>query len=106
MAAGLRRRARTLGGATSGATAVETALVLPILVTFLFAIFELGWAFQCGSSVREAVEQSARALISTPDMTNQQMTQKVMARLDELPIKNLTVTITQESVFGNARVAR
>ena len=104
--AGLRRRLRLLWGSTSGATAVETALVLPILITFLIGIFELGWAFQCGSSVREAVEQSSRALISTPEMTNAQLTEKVNARLSDLPIKNLTLTISQESVFGNARVAR
>ena len=102
----LRRAALELGRSTSGATAVETALVLPILLTFLFCIFELGWAFQCGSSVREAVEQSSRALISTPEMTDEELTAKVMARLDELPIKNLSVSVTQESVFGNARVAR
>ncbi len=90
----------------SGAAAVETALVTPFLIMFLFATFELGWAMQCGSSVREAVEHGSRALISNPDMSSTDLTARIMARLEDLPIENLEVTVTQEWITGNAQVAR
>ena len=89
-----------------GATAVETALVTPFLMLFLFAAFELGWAMQCGSSVREAVEHGSRALISNPEMSSAELTSRIESRLSDLPIDNLEVNITQEWVTGNAQVAR
>jgi len=82
------------------------ALVAPFLIALLYAAFELGWAMQCGSSVREAVQHSSRALISNSELTNEQLTNKVNDRLDHLPITNLTVSITEEWVAGNAQVAR
>lgn len=53
-------------GWNSGATAVETALILPVLLTFVFGIFNLGWAMYCGAEVRHAVERSSRLLIKDP----------------------------------------
>jgi Flp pilus assembly protein TadG len=102
----LHQRLRGFGRDGSGATAVETALVTPFLMLFLFAVFELGWAMQCGSSVREAVEFGSRALISNPDMTAEQLTERVDARLDGLPIDNLEVTVAQEWLSGNIQVSR
>lgn len=83
---------------------MEMALVTPFLIAFLYSIFELGWAMQCGSSVREAVQHSSRALISNSELTNEELTTKVNERLDHLPITNLTVAITEEWVAGNAQV--
>jgi Flp pilus assembly protein TadG len=102
----LQRRLGGFGRDRSGATAVETALVTPVLMMFLYAVFELGWAMQCGSSVREAVEHGSRALISNPEMTAEQLTERVNARLEGLPIENLEVSVAQEWVTGNAQVAR
>ena len=106
MSARLRRKLGGFGRDGSGAAAVETALVTPFLMMFLFAVFELGWAMQCGSSVREAVEHGSRALISNPEMTAEQLTERVNTRLDGLPITNLEVTVAQEWITGNAQVAR
>ncbi len=100
------RRLRRFGRDRSGATAVETALVTPFLVMFLFATFELGWAMQCGSSVREAVEHGSRALISNPDMSASELTSRINARLEGLPIDNLQVTVAQEWITGSAQVSR
>ena len=102
----LGRRLAAFGRDASGATAVETALVTPFLMMFLFGVFELGWAMQCGSSVREAVEHGSRALISNPDMTAEQLTAHIDERLADLPIDNLEVSVAQEWLTGNIQVSR
>ena len=47
-----------------GAAALETALVAPIFITLVLAIFQVGWALYCGAEVRHAVERSTRLLIA------------------------------------------
>ena len=49
-----------------GATLVEAAIVLPVLVMFIFAMIDFSWAFYQYISVREGVREGAReAAIST-----------------------------------------
>ncbi|MGZ8363576.1 MAG: TadE/TadG family type IV pilus assembly protein [Caulobacteraceae bacterium] len=97
---------KTFGRDRSGASAVEFAVASPILFVMLFATFELGWSMQCGSSVRSAVEQASRVLISNPGTTSADLQTKAMSNLSGLPIKDLTVTVSQEWVTGNIHVAR
>ncbi len=49
-----------------GATLVEAAIILPVLVMFIFAMIDFSWAFYQYISVREGVREGAReAAIST-----------------------------------------
>ena len=90
----------------SGAGAVEFAIAAPILFTMMYFAFEFGWAMQSGSSVRSAVENASRMLISNPDTTNEQLQAKVNKKIEDLPIKNLQVTVAQEWLTGNIQVSR
>ncbi|MBX3443122.1 MAG: pilus assembly protein [Planctomyces sp.] len=44
----------------SGATTVELAIVLPVFLIFLFALFEFGHAFMCKATLTAAAKDAAR----------------------------------------------
>jgi Flp pilus assembly protein TadG len=84
-----------------GAAAVEFALVLPAMLVCLVGLVQVGWALHCGSSVRWALESSARQLLLNPGTTADQlktaMTDKLQTIADP---NNLTVTVTSGSSNG------
>ena len=97
---------RRLTNDRSGAGAVEFAVVAPMLFALLFGALELGWALQCGSSLRSEVQTAARALMLNPALTSSELTTMVEDRLEGLPISGFTITVTDEWINGNARVKR
>lgn len=56
------RRARGFGAATSGASAVEFALVLPIFLGLTFSILEAGYFYFVESAVEAANAKAARLI--------------------------------------------
>lgn len=58
--AGKILRACRLWRSTSGATAVEMAIILPLFLLFLLGLVEFGRLFWYQVSLRQAVEQTAR----------------------------------------------
>jgi Flp pilus assembly protein TadG len=60
---GIRARLAALAKACDGATAVETAIVLPVFLLFLFAIIEAGLLFWTQSTLQFAVEAAARCAV-------------------------------------------
>ena len=57
---GIRGRLAALAKACDGTTAVETALVLPAFLLFLFAVVEAGLLFWTQTTLQSAVEAAAR----------------------------------------------
>ena len=53
-----------------GAVAVEFALLLPLLLLILFAIIELGHAYNVQISVTHASREAARTMAITKDWTD------------------------------------
>lgn len=91
----------------AGATAVETAILLPVLVTLLVAILELGWAFHCGSTVRWAVERSARSFLLRPDATATEVRADVLSNVRSLTGRDdLELTFFEEEPEPGRRMAR
>ena len=72
-----------------GAAALETALVAPIFITLVLAIFQVGWALYCGGEVRHAVERSTRLLIADPTTP-----------------EDVNLTMTTEAVGSSGQIAR
>ena len=68
--AGSRLRLSRLLASRSGATAVEMALLLPVLLSLLFGICEFGRAMWTQTSLQYAVEEAARcAAINSANCT-------------------------------------
>ena len=78
-----------------GATAVEFALVSPMLFMLLVGIIQFGWLLHCAVSVRWSLEASARELLINPGATADQIKQDMLDRLNGLAdSSNLSVSLT------------
>jgi Flp pilus assembly protein TadG len=89
-----------------GATALEFAMVAPVLIVLLIGVFNLGYALYCGAAVRHAVQQSSRALLFDPNITASAFKATVTSKLDGIPVANLTVAIGSESVTQTQQLKR
>lgn len=98
------RSPRALAGDTSGASAVEFGMIAPLLIVLLFGLFQVGWALHCASSVRYALDESARALSIDPDLTASQVEAAMRARLDEFADPEISVSISEDSATPGLRI--
>jgi len=53
-----------------GATLVETAIILPLLVLIVFGICEFGWAMYVNNTLNNAAREGARRAAVTPTPIN------------------------------------
>jgi len=96
----LRDQARRLRGARSGAAAVEFALVLPLLVIFIFGVWYIGWAINLGGEVRNAVEMGSRIYITNPTATSDDLKTAVASHLIDVPIASVTLSTASQTTGG------
>jgi len=90
-----------------GASAVEFALLAPMLLIFLFGIFQLGLALHYGANVRWALENNARTLLLTPDTTQTQLKTAMLANLSDVPnTGSLAVTLTTDNTDPSAKMLK
>lgn len=85
-------RSRALLPNEAGATAVEFALVFPVLVGLVLAIFQFGWAQHRLSALRYALNGVSRTVMLDPTMTETEISEQVQARLGEGADPDVTVT--------------
>ncbi|WP_192254298.1 TadE/TadG family type IV pilus assembly protein [Mesorhizobium silamurunense] len=100
-----KRRARAFAGNASGGAAIEFALIVPFLIMLLFGIFAFGWSMNNESSVRYALETSARSLQLDNTMTQAQIQAIATKRLQALGLQNVNVTITTDPPSGGFKMA-
>lgn len=94
-ASGLLRRLRADRG---GATALEFALVAPVLFTFVLGAFQLAWGLHCAATVRWALEKEARTVFLTPGTTADQLKTAMVADLNGVAnAQSLTVTVAADN---------
>ncbi len=79
----------------AGAAALEFALVLPVLITFLMGIWYVGWAINLGSEVRHAVELGSRIYVSNPNATSSDLSTAVSNHLTDVAIGSVTLNTSQ-----------
>jgi len=86
-----------------GATAVEFALVSPVLILFLVGTFEVAWAMHCAASVRWALEKNARVLMLDPTKTADQIKSAMVTQLNGLvDTSKLSVTLSNDTSSGTS----
>ena len=90
---------RWLADAEGGA-AVEFALVLPVLATFVFGIWFIGWALFCGSEVRHAVELGSRIYITNPAASSSDLQTAVTSHLADVSISDVTLNSSTVTISG------
>jgi Flp pilus assembly protein TadG len=91
------RSLRALPGDASGASALEFGMIAPLLIILLFGVFQIGWALHCASSVRYALEESARSLSIDQDITAAEVETAMRSRLDDFADPEISVTISEDT---------
>src|SRR5215218_10965567 len=81
----------------SAATLVETAIVFPVFLTFLFAIIEFGHAFMCTATLTAAAKDAAR-YGSVDGVTSQQVIDRVKARINGAFKSSKATVIVKDAV--------
>lgn len=109
------RATRLLPRSEKGASLVEFAMVLPLLVVLLFGVIEASWAFAQINDVRHGAREGARAsAVNIGDVGT--VGQLVCDRMDVvLPTQSVAVTLTplasnpanpgEGSVGGSAKIS-
>ena len=95
---------RSFSGDRSGATAIELAFCLPILLTLVVGIFQFGWTQHQVSSIRYAMQRASRALMLNPDLTEAQVQTMVTSRLSSTANIDVEVDLTKTNT-ANGRLA-
>ncbi|RRH94806.1 pilus assembly protein [Mesorhizobium tamadayense] len=96
---------RAFAGSASGGAAIEFALIAPFLIMLLFGIFAFGWSMNSESSVRYALEASARSLQLNNTLTQSQIQAIATQKLQALGLQNVSVTITTDPSSGGFKMA-
>jgi Flp pilus assembly protein TadG len=84
-----------------GASAVEAAIVMPVLVAILLGIFDFGRAYLAQQALTAATREGARTAIAARPVTDAQVTQVVNDYLNAANVTGAAVSITP-SVDGVA----
>ncbi len=90
----------------SGGTMVEFAMLLPVLLLFLFGIFEFGRFFWTQNLLQYAVEQTARQSLASPPSitdcsTSAANSTLVTNNLVGVPAASVTVTLASVTNTGS-----
>lgn len=83
-----------------GATAVEIAFALPILVMLLLGAFEFGRLFWTWTTIQYAAEQTGRFAMSKPSATATELQNDLKTRLPGIAASSVNVTVTPEVEAG------
>jgi len=89
-----------------GATMLEFAIVAPVLIAMLVGVFNVGFAMYAGAAVRNAIQRSSRVLMMTPTTTAATIKTSAQALLVDVPVNNLAVTVTTETVTASMQIKR
>ena len=100
-----KQRRRAFAGDISGGAGIEFALVAPLLIMLLFGIFAFGWSMNTTSSVRYALEASARSLQLNNTLTQSDIQAVATQKLLALGLQNVNVTVTTDPASGGFRMA-
>lgn len=99
-----RRSPRSLAADASGASAVEFGMIAPLLVILLFGICQAGWALHCASSVRYALDESARVVSINPQITAADVEAAMRERLEAFADPAISVSVSEDMDSPNLRI--
>lgn len=84
----------------AGTAAIEFAILGPVFLALVFAIFAFGWGINQSMTVRFQLERCARAFLLDPTMTQSQLSTMLADKVGSLGIHNVTVTLTTVTASG------
>jgi len=76
--------AKRLAANDSGATAVEFAMIAPVLLSCIVGLLMLGMAYYEGATVQWSLERTLRAAMLDPDVTEAEIEQRLAEQLESI----------------------
>lgn len=89
---------------SSGATVIEFAIILPVLVLFVWGIFQVGVLFQANSGMQHALGEGARYATIFPTPTDAQIKSRMASKV--FGTKNGTFTVADPVNVASAKTLR
>lgn len=83
-----------------GASAVEFAFAMPVLIVLLIGVFEFGRLFWTWTTLQYAAEQTGRYAMSKPTATAADLTTYLRSRLPGVRSAAVVVDVSPETVDG------
>jgi Flp pilus assembly protein TadG len=87
-------------GDKRGATAVEFAIVAPLIFASVLGTFETGRALYVRNHVSEACAAGARKAVTTASATNDQIESAVLGEFPEYDQANADITVINQTISG------
>jgi len=95
----IRRKRLSRAEGRNGTTLVEMAVVLPVFFTFVFGIFEFGYAYMVVASLNSAANKAARMGVAE-GVTTAQVVDRVNSLLSQsFDTSNATVYVKDGALF-------
>lgn len=94
------RSVRRLLRNRDGASTIEIAFALPILIALLLGAFEFGRLFFTWSTIQYAAEQTGRYAMGKPSSTTTELTNFLKTKLPGLVANSVAVNVSPESDSG------
>ena len=89
----------------AGTSAVEMAIVAPLLFLFIFGLFDIAHGFMVQHLIQDATRQGCRMAIC-PQKTNQMVLAKINRLLTTEGVKGATTTIMVNKASGDVATAK
>lgn len=102
----LTGRSFRLARCSSGVAAVEFAFVFPLLLIMIIGLYAVGSVLHCISSVRFALEQTARTLQLNPSLTQSDLQTVIDQKLVNYGKQAVTLTMTVSKDASGSDIAQ
>jgi Flp pilus assembly protein TadG len=94
---------KTLVRNNDGAAAIEMAFALPILILFIYGIFQVGVAFQASAGMQHALGEGARLATLFPEPTNDDVKARIQSKVFGVGVGNFSdPTVTEQCTTSGA----
>lgn len=81
----------------TGATIVEIAFALPVFLTFIWAVVQLGLVFRANAGIQNALGEGARFATLFPTPADSDITARMMATVDGIGPGTFTPTLVSNT---------
>lgn len=98
-------RSINLWRCSNGSAAVEFAFVFPLLMVLLLGIYSVGSVMHCISSVRFALEETARMLQLDPTLTEDDLQAAIDSKLANYGNQAVTLTMSTDTDGSGTEIA-
>ena len=95
-----RQNLKTLWHDRQGATAVEAAFILPIIVTILFGVMQISLAFYDISMTKNTLDESVRQILLVQSPTDADIDEILTNNIHSSTISEITTSTSYETKFG------